>query len=46
MVALEEAGLPPDHPALIEAATWLLKNQIAFWRWMLKTPGVMRGDGV
>ena len=28
MVALEEAGLPPDHPALVEAADWLLDNQI------------------
>ena len=28
MVALEEAGLPPDHPALVEAADWLLENQI------------------
>ncbi len=28
MVALEEAGLPPNHPALIEAASWLLENQI------------------
>ncbi len=28
MVALEEAGLPPDHPALIRAASWLLDRQI------------------
>jgi squalene-hopene/tetraprenyl-beta-curcumene cyclase len=28
MVALEEAGLPADHPALIRAAEWLLKNQV------------------
>ena len=28
MVALEEAGLPPDHPALIKAAEWILSKQI------------------
>lgn len=28
MVALEEAGLAPDHPALIKAAEWLLDRQI------------------
>jgi squalene-hopene/tetraprenyl-beta-curcumene cyclase len=28
MVALEEAGLPANHPALIRAAEWLLKNQV------------------
>ena len=44
MVALEEAGLPPDHPALVEAAEWLLENQIVGpGDWMLKTPGVMPG---
>ena len=38
MVALEEAGLPPNHPALVEAATWLLKKQISgSGDWMLKT---------
>jgi len=44
MVALEEAGLPPDHPALVEAAHWLLKRQISGpGDWMVKTPGVMPG---
>src|ERR1700681_587366 len=44
MVALEEAGLPQDHPALVEAASWLLKTQISgSGDWMLKTPGVMPG---
>jgi squalene-hopene/tetraprenyl-beta-curcumene cyclase len=44
MVALEEAGLPPNHPALIEAADWLLENQITGpGDWMLKTPGVKPG---
>ena len=28
MVALEEAGLSPDHPALVKAAEWLLTKQI------------------
>ena len=28
MVALEEAGLSPDHPALIKAARWMLDQQI------------------
>jgi len=28
MVALEEAGLPPDHPALVKAADWMLSKQI------------------
>ena len=44
MVALEEAGLPPGHPALIEAASWLLENQIMGpGDWMVKTPGVKPG---
>jgi squalene-hopene/tetraprenyl-beta-curcumene cyclase len=28
MVALEEAGLPADHPSLVKAASWLLDKQI------------------
>jgi squalene-hopene/tetraprenyl-beta-curcumene cyclase len=28
MVALEEAGLPADHPALVKAAEWLLSKQV------------------
>src|SRR5262250_2703006 len=28
MVALEEAGLPPDHPALVKSADWILSKQI------------------
>jgi squalene-hopene/tetraprenyl-beta-curcumene cyclase len=28
MVALEEAGIAPDHPALVKAAEWLLSKQV------------------
>jgi squalene-hopene/tetraprenyl-beta-curcumene cyclase len=28
MVALEEAGVEPDHPALVKAADWVLSKQI------------------
>lgn len=28
MAALEEAGVPPDHPALILGAQWLLEKQV------------------
>src|SRR6202007_484462 len=28
MGALEEAGLPPEHPALVKAADWILSKQI------------------
>jgi squalene-hopene/tetraprenyl-beta-curcumene cyclase len=28
MVALEEAGVEPDHPALVKAADWVLSQQI------------------
>jgi squalene-hopene/tetraprenyl-beta-curcumene cyclase len=28
MVALEEAGVPPDHPALVKAAEWMLSKQV------------------
>jgi squalene-hopene/tetraprenyl-beta-curcumene cyclase len=28
MVALEEAGVPADHPALVKAADWMLARQI------------------
>jgi squalene-hopene/tetraprenyl-beta-curcumene cyclase len=28
MVALEEAGLDPDHPALVKAAEWMLRKQV------------------
>lgn len=28
VVALADAGLPPDHPALVRAAAWLLREEI------------------
>jgi squalene-hopene/tetraprenyl-beta-curcumene cyclase len=28
MVALEEAGLSPDHPALVKSAEWMLSKQV------------------
>jgi squalene-hopene/tetraprenyl-beta-curcumene cyclase len=28
MVGLADAGLPPDHPALVKAATWVLDEEI------------------
>src|SRR5438105_6784162 len=28
MVALEEAGVPPDHPALVKSADWSLSKQV------------------
>ncbi|MBV9887921.1 MAG: squalene--hopene cyclase [Acidobacteria bacterium] len=28
MVALEEAGVPADHPALVKAADWILSQQV------------------
>ncbi len=28
MVAIEEAGLPADHPALVQAADWILSKQV------------------
>jgi squalene-hopene/tetraprenyl-beta-curcumene cyclase len=44
MVALEEAGVPPDHPALVKAADWLLDRQILGpGDWQTKTPSVEPG---
>ena len=41
MVALQEAGLPPDHPALVKAAAWLLDRQIVGpGDWQINNPGV------
>jgi len=41
MVALQEAGLPPDHRALVKAASWLLDRQIVGWGdCRINNPGV------
>ncbi len=47
MVALEEAGLPPNHPALVRSAEWLLANQVLGpGDWQVKNPGVQPGGWV
>jgi squalene-hopene/tetraprenyl-beta-curcumene cyclase len=44
MVALQQAGLPSDHPALVKAADWLLDQQICgAGDWQVKNPGVEPG---
>lgn len=44
MVALEEAGLPPNHPALVKAAEWLLEKQVLGpGDWQVKNPRVAPG---
>lgn len=44
MVSLLEAGLPPDHPALVKAARWLLDNQVlGGGDWQINNPGVEPG---
>lgn len=47
MVALEEAGLPADHPALVRAAEWLLRNQVlGSGDWQVKNPKARPGGWV
>jgi squalene-hopene/tetraprenyl-beta-curcumene cyclase len=47
MVALEEAGLPPDHPALVRAAQWLLAKQVlGSGDWQLKNRDAEPGGWV
>jgi squalene-hopene/tetraprenyl-beta-curcumene cyclase len=44
MNALSEAGVPPNHPALVKAAEWLLDNQILGpGDWQVKNPGADSG---
>jgi squalene-hopene/tetraprenyl-beta-curcumene cyclase len=44
MVALQQAGLPSDHPALVKAADWLLDRQIcATGDWQVKNPIIEPG---
>ena len=44
MVAVEEAGAPRNHPALIDAARWLLDRQIlGAGDWQMTTPDIRPG---
>jgi squalene-hopene/tetraprenyl-beta-curcumene cyclase len=44
MFALQEAGLPPDHPALVKATSWLLDRQVVGGGdWQVNNPGVEPG---
>ncbi len=44
MYSLEEAGLAPDHPALIKAAQWLLDRQIVgAGDWLVKNRDTVPG---
>jgi squalene-hopene/tetraprenyl-beta-curcumene cyclase len=44
MIALEDAGLPRDHPALQQAARWLIREQVRVGGdWQVKCPGVEPG---
>ncbi|MCP9985677.1 squalene--hopene cyclase [Streptomyces sudanensis] len=43
-VALADAGLPPDHPALVRAADWLLAEQVVRpGDWAVRRPGLPPG---
>ena len=44
MIALSDAGLPGDHPALIKAADWLLEQEVrVLGDWAVRRPGVPAG---
>ena len=44
MIGLLDSGLPPDHPALVRAARWLLREQIlSGGDWQVKAKGVQPG---
>ncbi len=44
VIALRESGLPPEHPALVKAARWLLSKQITVQGdWMVKNPRTSPG---
>jgi squalene-hopene/tetraprenyl-beta-curcumene cyclase len=45
VLALRDAGLEPDHAALVRAADWLLDRQIAdvAGDWAVRRPGVLPG---
>lgn len=44
VIALRRAGLPPDHPALVRAARWLLGQQVLVkGDWQVKRPHTRPG---
>jgi squalene-hopene/tetraprenyl-beta-curcumene cyclase len=44
MIGLLDSGLPPDHPALVRAGRWLLREQIrGGGDWQVKVKGVEPG---
>jgi squalene-hopene/tetraprenyl-beta-curcumene cyclase len=44
MFSLQEAGLPPDHPALVKAASWLLDRQVlGGGDWQVNNPDLEPG---
>jgi squalene-hopene/tetraprenyl-beta-curcumene cyclase len=44
VIALADAGLPPDHPALARAAAWLLDEEIhGPGDWQVRRPGLAPG---
>ncbi|WP_218782204.1 squalene--hopene cyclase [Streptomyces sp. BR123] len=43
-IALADAGLPPDHPALVKAADWMLDEEITRrGDWAVRRPGLAPG---
>jgi squalene-hopene/tetraprenyl-beta-curcumene cyclase len=44
MFSLQEAGLPPNHPAMLKAASWLLSRQVlGGGDWQINNPGAEPG---
>jgi squalene-hopene/tetraprenyl-beta-curcumene cyclase len=44
VIALSDAGVPGDHPALIKAADWLLEQEVrVLGDWAVRRPGVPAG---
>lgn len=44
MVAMQEAGVPVDHPSLVKSAQWLLDREVRFkGDWQVKSPGLEPG---
>ncbi len=45
MLALQDSGLPPSHPALVNGAEWLIKQQILDrgGDWQVKNPNTLPG---